>query len=107
MEQIPKTETNPRNNKEDTLQHLACDDCRKILQVAGEYSSVNEIMSELDIPRSTLYRKLEKLNEAGLVEEGVKLRADGRHTQIYKRKYESIEFSLKSGEIEIEPDEKI
>ena len=69
-------------------------DCRKILELADDYHTANQLSEKSDIPRSTIYRKIDILTESGLLEESIKLRSDGRHTKTYKRKVEHIDIEI-------------
>jgi len=63
-------------------------DCRAILTELGEPRTASELLDRCDIPRSTLYRKLDRLTEATLLHEGTEIRADGSHASRYE-----IDFS--------------
>lgn len=67
------------------LDALADPDCRAILAELGEPASASEVSDRCDLPQTTVYRKLEALAEADLVEEGSALRADGHHHTTYER----------------------
>ncbi|WP_408957913.1 helix-turn-helix domain-containing protein [Natrinema sp. 74] len=53
-------------------------DCREIIAVLEEPMTVHEVAEATDRPLSTIYRKLDALSEAGLVEEAGGVRR-GRH----------------------------
>ncbi|MFB6283357.1 MAG: ArsR/SmtB family transcription factor [Halobacteria archaeon] len=77
-------------------------DCRKILELASEYVTANELSEESGIPRSTIYRKIEMLVDSDLLEESIKLRSDGRHTKTYRRRITSIKVGLTDNGIEVQ-----
>ena len=54
--------------------------CREIIAVLEAPKTVSDIADAADLPLSTTYRKLDRLTEAGLVEETVGVR-QGRHTK--------------------------
>ncbi|WP_255198729.1 winged helix-turn-helix domain-containing protein [Halorarius litoreus] len=65
--------------------------CREILAVVGdEPLSAAEIHEAADLPRSTTYRKLELLAEAGLVSETLDIRQSGHHVAQYRRACDNI-----------------
>lgn len=85
--------------------HLLDDpDCRAILEATSDESlSASEISDACDVPRSTVYRKLDRLSEAGLLEEGLRVRFDGKHTQEYSRRVDDVVVSVSDeGSIELE-----
>ncbi|MDF9745911.1 winged helix-turn-helix domain-containing protein [Natrinema salsiterrestre] len=52
--------------------------CREIVAVLEDPMTVEEVAEATDRPLSTTYRKLDRLTDAGLVEEAVGIR-EGRH----------------------------
>lgn len=79
-------------------------DCRAILEATGEQSlSATQISETCDVPSSTVYRKLDRLTEAGLLEEGLRVRVDGKHTREYSRRVDDVVVSVgDGGAIELE-----
>ncbi len=70
-------------------------DCRALLEATAERSlTAGELTERCEIPRSTTYRKLEQLTEAGLLEEQVRLSADGKHASEYRRTFDDLTVSL-------------
>lgn len=78
----------------DVLDALADPDCRTIVERLEEPMTAQEISEECDIPLSTTYRKLERLTEAGLLDERTEIRRDGHHATLYVPGFEAVEFSL-------------
>ncbi|MFC7058746.1 winged helix-turn-helix domain-containing protein [Halovenus salina] len=70
------------------------EDCRKIVAVLSEPMTADEVADTTEIPLSTTYRKLDKLTEASLVEEGVEIRPDGQHVNRYVVAFEEVSFAL-------------
>ncbi len=99
----------------DVLSALNDDDCRDIIRNTDKSLSAKELIDKTDIPKSTLYRKLEDLSDATLLSESMKLRKDGKHTSVYTIGFERIILELNDErELEIEisrpresPDERI
>ena len=85
-EEIPDIET--------VLDALADEDCRALLHAMSEPRTAAELSEESDIPLSTTYRKLERLEDASLVDEIIEIRDDGRHTSRYYPHFRTIELSL-------------
>lgn len=79
-------------------------DCRAILETTGgEALSATEICDACDVPRSTAYRKLDRLRDAGLVEESLRVRFDGKHTREYTRRVDDVVVSVgDEGGVELE-----
>jgi len=91
---FPLDET-PSVDSEAALAALTDPDCRDVLAAAtGEARTAGELMETCAIPRSTLYRKIDRLTDAGLLQEGVRLSANGTHASEYRRAVEAITVSL-------------
>lgn len=71
-------------------------DCRTILEELGDdvYRSASELSERCDVPLSTTYRKLELLEEAGLLEERLRIRQSGRHASEYARRVEGVRVAV-------------
>lgn len=69
---------------------LEDDDCRAIIGELDEPRTARELVDRCDIPRSTLYRKLDLLAEATLLREGTEIRADGSHANRYEVDFEDV-----------------
>lgn len=69
--------------------------CRAILGATGEDAySAAELSEICDIPLSTAYRKLELLEDTGLVREGIRIRRSGKHTSEYRRAVDEIHVTV-------------
>ncbi|SDJ80783.1 Helix-turn-helix domain-containing protein [Halovenus aranensis] len=79
---------------EPLLDALHDEDCRKIVAVLTEPMTADEIAEATEIPLSTTYRKLDKLTEATLLEEGVEIRPDGQHANQYVLAFEAVSLGL-------------
>jgi DNA-binding transcriptional ArsR family regulator len=70
-------------------------DCRALLEATtDEALTASELTDRCEVPRSTTYRKLEQLTEAGLLEERVRLSTDGKHASEYRRTFDDVTISL-------------
>jgi len=65
-------------------------DCRAILSELDEPRTATALLDRCEIPRSTLYRKLDRLSEATLVREGTAIREDGSHASRYEIDFETV-----------------
>jgi DNA-binding transcriptional ArsR family regulator len=80
---------------EAVLAALEDPDCRALLEAAAEEPlTAGELTDRCEIPRSTTYRKLERLTEAGLLEERVRLSTDGKHASEYRLTFDDVTVSL-------------
>mgnify|MGYP000084751542 CR=1 FL=1 len=86
---------------ESILDALNDDDCRRIVEALSEPMTAEEISEATDIPLSTTYRKLDRLTDASLLEEGVEVRKDGQHVSRYILVFDEVNISL-SDERELE-----
>lgn len=79
----------------DVLTVLEDEECRSILAETSESAySVNELAEECDIPLSTAYRKVDRLADAGLIEEQIRLSTSGKHTSEYRLAVHDIQISI-------------
>lgn len=80
---------------QNVLNVLEDPDCRTILEATGDDArSASELKDRCDIPLSTIYRKLDLLADAGLLEESTRIRRSGKHTSEYERRVEKVEVSI-------------
>ena len=56
--------------------------------------TTDEIATECGIPRSNAYRKIELLDEAGLVSDGIRFKPSGGHPVTYRRVFEAVNLSV-------------
>ena len=68
---------------------------RAILRAtSGRARTASELSEELDLPLSTLYRKLNRLVDASIVEETPRLASRGRHPSQYRCGIEQIHIHM-------------
>ncbi|WP_135363816.1 winged helix-turn-helix domain-containing protein [Halosimplex halophilum] len=79
---------------QDVLDALDDPDCRAIVSALEEPMTASEISEASDIPLSTTYRKLDRLEEAQLLFEGTEIRPDGQHASIYEVDFEEVVIAL-------------
>jgi DNA-binding transcriptional ArsR family regulator len=79
---------------QDVLDALDDPACRTILTHLDEPMTAKELADACAIPLSTMYRKLDLLNDASLVNERTEIRQDGQHTSRYALAVEEIRITL-------------
>ncbi|APW96532.1 transcriptional regulator [Halobiforma lacisalsi AJ5] len=85
------------------LSALDDDACRAILEATSQEAlTATELSDQCDIPTSTAYRKVEKLTDAGLVEEKVRINTSGKHATEYRTCFDDVVVSLADGSVELE-----
>ncbi|THE66079.1 ArsR family transcriptional regulator [Salinadaptatus halalkaliphilus] len=98
----------PTENDEPDVQTvltaLEDDACRHILEATTDESlTATELSEQCEIPTSTAYRKVEKLAEAELVEEQVRINTSGKHATEYHKCFDDVVVSVADeGHIDIE-----
>jgi predicted transcriptional regulator len=92
------------NKTESFVRTITDCECRRILSaIETEAKAVKELSEECDIPLSTTYRKVNRLQEAGLVEEKIELSSSGNHTSVYRQEFDGAMITLsEDGEFEVE-----
>ncbi|SIR72596.1 winged helix-turn-helix domain-containing protein [Natronorubrum thiooxidans] len=77
--------------------------CRAILEATSEESlTATELSEQCEIPMSTAYRKVEKLTDADLVEERVRINTSGKHATEYRKCFDDVLVSVDGGDVTIE-----
>ena len=89
----------PANNEggptfQEALNALDDPDCQTILREINEPMTAKELMKRCDIPKSTMYRKLELLREASLIRERIKIHPEGGRITLYQRDFDDITISM-------------
>jgi len=79
---------------QEVLDALDDPDCRTIVSILEEPMTASEISDASDIPLSTTYRKIERLEEAQLLYEGTEIRSDGQHASTYEVSFEEVVIRL-------------
>ena len=85
-----------------TLLELLDDEyARGILEATVEEAvPARELAERLDASRATVYRRLERLEEAGLVEPAMTYDADGYHRKVFRATLRSVTVTLADGAVE-------
>jgi DNA-binding transcriptional ArsR family regulator len=85
-----------------TLLELLDDEyARGILEATVEEAApARELAERLDASRATVYRRLERLEEAGLVEPAMTYDVDGYHRKVFRATLRSVTVTLDGGAVE-------
>ncbi|WP_114578232.1 helix-turn-helix domain-containing protein [Saliphagus sp. LR7] len=87
------------------LDALGDPECRAILSEATEPMTATELAETCDISQSTVYRKLDLLTEASLVDERTGVGSEGGRISQYERDMTDVSVSIdETGEFSIELD---
>lgn len=76
------------------LEALADDRSAAILRATRDPRTVEELSDDCDIPLSTTYRQVKRLESAGVLEESTTVDPDGRCAAQYQRTVEKLEVDL-------------
>lgn len=83
-----------RGDPAQMLEQLSDPGCRAILAATGRPRTAAELCEACDMPTSTVYRKLEALSDAALLEETRRLRDHGNHPVQYRRRVDRVEVAF-------------
>jgi predicted transcriptional regulator len=78
------------------------EDTRAILGALHEPRTARELMTACDIPRSTTYRKLDDLVDAGLVAQRIRPSRSGNHASEYARTIDGVHVDLSSDGVRVD-----
>jgi predicted transcriptional regulator len=77
--------------------------CRFILEAIMDMpKSTIEIASEKEIPLSTVYRRIQTLHDAKLIQTSGMITDEGKRLFLYKSKIKGIKSKFESGKIDVE-----
>jgi|APHM01.1.fsa_nt_gi Transcriptional regulator PadR-like family. len=80
---------------ETLLELLEDDHTQAVLSsIAAEAKPARAILEEVTASRATVYRRLNSLEEAGLVESGIDISGDGHHRQTYRTVLSDVVVSV-------------
>lgn len=99
---LPDAEERPVDP--DALLSLLSDDhARAILEaVAEERRPARALAEHLGFSRATVYRRLNRLEAAGLVEATMTYHPDGHHRKGYRARLDEVRLTLDGGEVAVE-----
>ncbi|AAG19791.1 MULTISPECIES: helix-turn-helix domain-containing protein [Halobacterium] len=76
-------------------------ECRQILESTDDAAlTAGEIADECDLPSSTAYRKIDRLTEAGLLSETLRIRRSGKHVSEYTCTVDDVTLSVSHNGVE-------
>jgi AcrR family transcriptional regulator len=85
----------PELSPAELLALLDAEYTRAILAAAGQRArSARAIAEEVGASRATVYRRLDSLQEAGLVETGMQYDADGHHRAVFEATLETLSIDV-------------
>ncbi|MFC3958574.1 winged helix-turn-helix domain-containing protein [Halovivax cerinus] len=87
-------ETDRTPSLEAVLTTIEDADCRTLLASLDRPKSAAELRQECGLPRSTVYRKLDRLADAALVSEYTEIRRDGPNATLYERDVTAISIEI-------------
>lgn len=93
----PTTVTEGDETLDATFEALADPDCRAILSAAETAMTTGELADACDLALSTAYRKVERLSETPLLNEGVRFDPNGDHAAEYTRGATDATVELSDG----------
>jgi response regulator of citrate/malate metabolism len=97
-----RTPTDAKDGLQPVFDALNDPDCRTIIRMADEPMTASELADACDRPISTMYRKVELLVEASLLESSLRLGTGGKHPQQYERPFNDFSVSIsEDGSFEI------
>lgn len=96
-------EDNPANNEDTTtlqgiLDALDDPDCRALLRKTTEPMTAKELSDVCDIPKSTVYRKLNHLSQMSLVRERMEIHPEGGRITRYQRDFDNVSIYMTDDE---------
>ena len=84
---------------DDLLELLSDEYTRRLLKALSvEARPARELMKVCDISRPTVYRRMNRLQEHGLVSTDTELDPDGNHRKVFETKLEQATVNLRNGE---------
>lgn len=87
---------------EGILNTLGDDEARTILSAISEDAqSAKELADNLDFSLTTVYRRLERLEEQEIIKDRMELADDGNHYKVYESDFNKVVVSLRGGEFEV------
>ena len=99
----PTERQNVEADHEAMLSLMSDDYARSILDALGEQPlAARELVERLDVSRATVYRRLDTLESAGVVESSMSIHPDGHHRNEYRLTVEQMQLTFGSDGITVE-----
>lgn len=97
------TGSNDAVDSDGLLWMLSDDIARDIVtEISEDALPAREIADNLDISRPTVYRRLNRLEEAGIVQTSLSLDPDGHHRQQFQSTLDEVVVSIDAGQIDVD-----
>jgi predicted transcriptional regulator len=95
-------ESGPSVDPEEVLSLLSDDYARDILLATREEATpARELADQLEISRATVYRRLNRLQDAGLVETSLAIHSDGHHRKQFQATVDELSLSFEDGAVTV------
>jgi len=89
--------------KESFLEILSDKYCRSILEAIMDIpKSAIEISREKEIPLSTVYRRIQQLHDAKMIQTSGVITEEGKRLFLYKSKIKAVNTSFHDGKIDVD-----
>ena len=93
----------PQPSPEQLLAVLGDDLAREVLRhVAEEPLPASVLADRLEVARSTVYARLDRLEDAGLVEASMSYHPDGHHRRRFTPRLDELRVSLDDGDLRVD-----
>jgi predicted transcriptional regulator len=90
-------------DREAILTLLSDEYARQILDILGrEVLSARELTDRMDASRATVYRRLDSLEEAGVVESMMQIHPEGHHRKQFQISIEHVNFAFDPDGVTVE-----
>jgi DNA-binding Lrp family transcriptional regulator len=90
-------------DSEQTLSMLGDDYAREILMaISTEALPAQEIADRLDLSRATVYRRLNRLESAGVVRATMSYHPDGHHRKQFQADFDRLVLSIETDSIDVD-----
>jgi|APHM01.1.fsa_nt_gi Predicted transcriptional regulators len=90
-------------DSEETLAMLGDDYAREILTtISSKPLPARELADRLELSRATVYRRLNRLESAGIVESTMTYRPDGHHRKQFRVDFDHLVLSIGTGDIDVD-----
>jgi DNA-binding transcriptional ArsR family regulator len=97
------TEQRESVNPDELLSMLSDDNAREILKaISREQLPARELAERFDISRSTVYRRLNRLQEIGIVETSLAYDSDGHHRKQFHATLDQVVLSIGADRIAVD-----
>lgn len=95
--------SHPAVDADDLLELLSDKYARAIIgEIATEQLPAREIARRLDISRTTVYRRLDSLESAGVVRTSMSFERDGHHRQLFALALDGVELAFDADGVAVE-----